>query len=139
MHMPSQRSIAQCAVLMLGLIIVLAPPAYAATTAGAGKVTEYQVPYGYFFPSDILTGPDGNLWFANESNNYRGYLARMTPRGHVLDEYPVPQGISGGMAPIGATANGDLWLVTSTPIGFGYIDPHTGQITLYTLQNTISG
>jgi virginiamycin B lyase len=55
-------------------------------------------------PFGIVTGPDGNLWFAE---NQGGQIGRITPQGDII-EIPIPTRDS---FPIGITAgpDGALW------------------------------
>ena len=79
------------------------------TTAGvitqfALPATPNNTPIG---PSDIITGPDGNLWFT-ESNT--GKIGQITPQG-IVTEFTIP--FSGESRPGGITAgpDGNLWFV----------------------------
>jgi virginiamycin B lyase len=64
------------ALLSIGLVILTAVPPAAATT---GQVHEFPAPDDSW---GITTGPDGNLWFTEFSNNKIG---RITPSGTVTE------------------------------------------------------
>ena len=57
-------------------------------------------------PSQITVGPEGDLWFTEESTYSGGRVVRMTPTGEVTEhevlEYSEPRGIAVG-------PEGDLW------------------------------
>lgn len=69
-----------------------------------GVVTEYAIPTASSAPSEITSGPDGNLWFTENNANQIG---RVTPSG-VITEYATPTANSG---PDGITTgpDGNLW------------------------------
>ena len=48
----------------------------AGTAATPGQVKEFAIPTAASMPFDILTGPDKNLWFTEETANKIG---RLTP------------------------------------------------------------
>ena len=75
---------------------------FGSLTANAVTINEYQIVNRY--PRGITTGPDGNIWFTEESGNKIG---RITPGGSVT-EFPIPTPDSG---PYGITAgpDGNLW------------------------------
>jgi virginiamycin B lyase len=80
----------------------------------AGVITEFPLPTADSEPIGITTGPDGNLWIAEQ----RSKIGRITPAG-VLTEFPVvgsPQEIAVG-------PDGNLWF---TATGFG---DRIGRIT----------
>ena len=62
-------------------------------------------------PFGITTGPDGNLWFTEESP-YANRIGRMTPQGNLIGEYPVP---TPNTYPefITAGPDGNLWFTES--------------------------
>ena len=75
-------------------------------------------------PSGLAVGPDGNLWFTEETGNMIG---RMTPGGVVNGEFPIP---TGGSAPseIAAGPDGNLWFTEFTGNKIGRITT-AGTIT----------
>ncbi len=64
------------------LVIVPAVSVYAT----AGSRTQFPLPAVNAFPSSIVTGPDGNLWFAES-----GKIGRISTAGS-LREFPLPAG-----------------------------------------------
>src|SRR5439155_25352944 len=69
-----------------------AAPAVALPAATTGTITEFR-PAGISQtatsdPLGITTGPDGNLWFTDQSHSL---IAKMTPS-HAVTEYPTPSG-----------------------------------------------
>ncbi len=72
--------------------------------ASAQVITEFPIPTAGSGPEGIVTGPDGNLWFAEELGNKIG---RREPNG-TITEFPVPTAAS---APETITVgpDGNLW------------------------------
>jgi virginiamycin B lyase len=69
-------------------------------------VTEFTVPTPGGFPWGITTGPDGNVWFTEESGNRIG---RVTPSGEVTEfPFQTPDSASAGAFAIMAR-DGFLW------------------------------
>jgi streptogramin lyase len=103
--------------LLLGTIaLVGAAPA----SADVGDITTYDDPEGEVHqPTDIVAGPDGNVWFVQQGS---GFVARTTPAG-VITTFPLPGGANGAGLTVGA--DGNLWtaqpsadaLVRITPAG----------------------
>ncbi len=69
-----------------------------------GTITEFPLPTSNSAPAEIITGPDGNLWFVEGESNKIG---RITPSG-TITEFPLPASNSG---PWGITTgpDGNLW------------------------------
>ena len=87
-----------------------AAPVVALPAVATGTITEFR-PAGISQtatsdPLGITTGPDGNLWFTEQSH---GRIGKMTP-GHVVTEFP---SLSGNGAPTAITAGSDgaLWFI----------------------------
>src|SRR5712692_131955 len=124
----------------VGLALLLAGAAVLAAaapiSATGGNVTEYPLPpnAGYCAcPIDIVTGPDGNLWFT-ENGGAVGYgaIGRMTTSGSVTEfRLPTfnssPVGITGGPA---GTQN--LWFTEQNTNRIGEITIG-GMLTQFTL------
>lgn len=92
---------------------------------GAPAITEYSsgisassTPYG------IASGPDGNLWFTEQTGNR---IARITPSGTVTE---FSTGITGAVEPIGIAsgADGNLWFTEHSANRIGRITP-SGTVT----------
>lgn len=77
-------------------------------------------------PEEIISGPDGNLWF---SEGAADKLARLTPSGS-LTEYPVP---TAGGNPVGLITgpDGAIWFAEEYGDRLGRLDTATGTITEY--------
>jgi virginiamycin B lyase len=95
--------------LLVGVLCLSAMPGVAegsSTTArpqGALKVEEFPVPTPASRPYQIVTGPDGNLWFTESDV---GKIGRITPSGQIT-EYPIRAG--GGPYGITVGPDGNLW------------------------------
>jgi virginiamycin B lyase len=89
--------------LVLGLLVSATP-----ALAAAGTISEFPVPTAAGEPIEITTGPDGALWFTEETGNKIG---RITTAGS-FSEFSVPTAAS---FPIGITAGPDeaLWFTES--------------------------
>jgi streptogramin lyase len=81
-----------------------------------GKFTEFPIPTTASHPAGIAGGPDGNLWFTEDTGNKIG---RITPAGSIT-EFPVP---SAGAGPYGIAAgpDGNLWFAESSISKIGKI------------------
>ena len=81
----------------------------------------------------IAPGPDGNLWFTEESGNKIG---RITPSGQIT-EYPVP---TEGSDPHGITAgpDGSMWFTEGLANKIGQITP-SGRITEFPIPGVEAG
>ena len=88
-----------------------------------GDVTYYSVPHINDNPSDIISGPDGNLWLTLGNN-----IAKMSPKTGSIIEYPV-HGASAYPSGIVFGPDGNLWFACGNNIG--KIVPKTGAITQY--------
>ena len=98
----------------------------------AGVVTEYSAGISAgSFPYDIAAGPDGNLWFTEQTGKGIG---RITPTG-VVTEYRA----GGGPGAITAGPDGNLWFTESQYPGnrVGKITP-AGVVTEYSAGITAS-
>jgi virginiamycin B lyase len=77
-------------------------------------IDEFSIPTAASKPQCIATGPDGNLWFIENSANQIG---RITPQG-AITEFPVPgTGATEHLSLqcIAAGADGNLWFTASGP------------------------
>src|SRR5207245_11434516 len=87
-------------------------------------------------PDSITVGPDGNLWFTEDSGNKIG---RITPAG-VITEFPLPPNLNcppnGINSPLGITAgpDGNLWFTESYGHKVGRIPPprHLAELAVAT-------
>jgi DNA-binding beta-propeller fold protein YncE len=91
-------------------------------------ITEFPTPTASSGPSGITTGPDGNLWFAEQAV---GKIAEINPTTHTITEFVVPSG--SGSSPNGITAgpDGNLWFTEGVAGKIAMINPDTHAITEY--------
>ena len=89
-------------------------------------INEYAIPTASSQPYEITLGPDGALWFTENTGNKIG---RITTAGAVT-EYPIP---TPGSLPVGITVgpDGALWFTESAANKIGRIDPVNKGITEY--------
>lgn len=83
-------------------------------------------------PTDIVLGPDGNLWFTEgtgTSARAKVFLGRITIRG-TITEFPLPSGVV--LNTIAAAADGTLWFTEFAAGKIGRIRPD-GTIVEFTL------
>jgi virginiamycin B lyase len=85
-----------------------------------GFADGYATPTPNSGPHGIVEGPDGNLWFTEQSASKIG---RVTPGGSFM-EFPTPTAAS---SPMGITVgpDGNLWFTEASPSGTN----HIGRIT----------
>jgi streptogramin lyase len=104
-------------ILVCAIMLAMVEPP---STASAATVTEFPITTADSTPCGITGGPDGNLWFTEQSGNRIG---RITPAG-VITEFPLP---AAGSFPEAITAgsDGNLWF---TQVGF--LAAATARITL---------
>ena len=100
--------------------LLVALPAAGAT----GTVTETQIPTPNSQPVQIVSGPDGALWFTEAAGNKIG---RITTDGTITNEYPVPT-VASGLDDIAIGPDGNPWFAESAGNRIGSIDP-SGTIT----------
>lgn len=107
---------------------VLAGAANAPKTL-AVVVREYEIPRERAFPHDPTVGPDGIVWYTDQSNSYIG---RLDPETGKITDYPTPTPRSG---PHGITVarDGGVWYTGNANGRLGRLDPKTGTITEYPL------
>ena len=108
---------------LVGLLVptVVASPAQAAAPLGSVTVAAYEIAN----PQEIVTGSDGNLWFANTGNNSIG---RVTPAGVVT---AFADASLDGPTAITSGPDGNLWFTNSRGGSIGRITP-AGVITNFT-------
>jgi len=82
------------------------------------------------WPRGIVTGPDGNVWFAEL---YGNKIARLTPKGE-FTEFPLPT--EDGRPYIPAfDKTGKVWFCESMAGKIGRLDPATGKVDEFPLPN----
>ncbi len=102
----------------------------AASAAAAPTISEYSTGLSKnAAPADIVTGPDGNLWFTQ--NGATDAIGQVTPTGAIASY------TTGGAGPpleIAAGADGKLWFTESGGSAkIGTIDPLTHAVSEYPL------
>ncbi|HET7063873.1 MAG TPA: hypothetical protein VFI49_06310, partial [Rudaea sp.] len=105
----------------LAAVVLLA----SCTTAGAVTFTEFKLSDPASWPTSIVAGPDGNLWFTEDLGSKVG---RITPQGQITEfpltgRYPTPMAIA-----VGSDRN--LWFLNYDRIGKMTV---AGQLTEYPL------
>ncbi len=89
--------------------------------------TDFPVPPGApDRPVGIVTGPDGNIWFANSNS---GTIGRITLAG-VITRFPVPNSVA--IRGITLGADGNLWFIDGPADMVGRITP-TGNVATFAL------
>jgi streptogramin lyase len=112
-----------------GLCVSAALVATASASASlVGEVTEFSTGItANSGPSQITEGPEGDLWFTEQSTYSGGRVVRMTPTGEVTEhevlEYSEPRGIAVG-------PEGDLWFaeINNVPCEAGGCPSRVGRI-----------
>jgi virginiamycin B lyase len=94
-----------------------------------GQITEFPIPTFDSFPDGITTGPDGALWFTENTGNNIG---RITTSGHIT-EFPIPTPNSRSIG-IRTGLDGNLWFTEQIGQKIGRITPK-GRITEFPLPN----
>src|SRR5580700_3083304 len=106
-----------------------------------GTITEFSLE-GQDGPARITLGPDGNLWFTEQTFQNLGGIGRIshiTRSGVTLTEFPVPTSTI-GYGPLGITSgpDGNLWFTSGTQPNVGRITP-SGTITEFLVSAPPSG
>jgi virginiamycin B lyase len=92
----------------------------------AGTISTFA--QNWYQPTDILAGPDGNLWFTNQITVGAGALGRMTPAGAVT--IFTGSGLVSPGAPI-AGPDGNIWFTDDGANAIGRINVTSGAISLF--------
>jgi streptogramin lyase len=92
---------------LLVSVAVLVLPIGFAKTAIAQAIQEFPIPS---MPLGIATGPDGALWFAEDSAPYK--IGRITPAG-TITQFPLPFPTLLGARGIAVGSDGALWFTDS--------------------------
>jgi virginiamycin B lyase len=93
-----------CTLSAIGVCTALVPSAASAT---AGTVTEFPLAAGQA-PSGITKGPDGNIWFTEETH---AVVGQVTPSG-VITSFSVPNS-GGGLGGIASGPDGNVWFTAT--------------------------
>jgi len=120
---------ARAAFAKAAILACFLPAFFPARPAAGQSFTEYATPTAGSGPGGIVTGPDGNLWFTENSASKVG---RITPSG-TITEFPLPS--SGTPTSIVVGSDGNLWFGDNSLPGIGRITP-AGAITMFPLPST---
>ena len=107
-------------------------PGSAATT---GTFTEFSLPTANSVPEAIVTGPDGNLWFAEYAGV--GAIGRITPAGTVT-EFSITTANSGAFW-ITPGPDGNLWFTEGSANKIGKISPAGAMLGEFAVPTVNSG
>ncbi len=122
-------------------------PAIGVLNISTGTITEYPLQAGNgnygtaSVPNDIVAGPDGNMWFTDNSQASPG-IGKVTIATHTITMYT--KGLQRTPQPYGLTSgpDGNIWF-TDNPSPYnggqdlvGSINPSTGAIQEYSLSVT---
>jgi streptogramin lyase len=108
----------------LVVTLVLSGSTQAAPT---GQISEFPTPSASSFPVGMAPGPDGNLWFVEDS--IEGRIAEVNPATGAISEFATPTEPS---LPLGIALgpDGNMWFTESANAGqIGEINPTTHAIT----------
>jgi streptogramin lyase len=92
-------------------------------------ITEFTIPTANSGALGITVGPDGNLWFTEQTASKIGVI-RLGGR---ITEIPLPAGT--GPTRIHAGPDGNLWFSESARAFIGRVDVNTGTLTEFALGN----
>ena len=117
---PRHKWLTVLLVLLVGLLVgcgASTSPPSGLTPTSAKQISEFPIPTSSSSPFAITAGPDGNLWYTEDTANRIGQI---TPSGRI-SEFSVP---TSGSGPEGITKgpDGKLWFTE-------FIGNKIGQIT----------
>ncbi len=90
-------------------------------------------------PTDITSGPDGNLWFTEAEGDALGKIDRTT---HVVTQIPLPDSVgskSPDLVSIASGPDGNLWFADYNGNTIGMIDPKTDAISVFPVPTPDAG
>lgn len=95
--------------------------------APVGQIAEFSTATASSFPVGMAPGPDGNLWFAEDS--LEGRIAEVNPTTGAVSEFTTPTEPSLPLG-VGLGPDGNMWFTESANPGrIGEINPTTHAIT----------
>ncbi len=116
--------------LAAALAIVSVPVA-----AATGDISQFAIPTAAGRPSAITTGPDGNLWFTEDTTpGPDDNIGRLTPAG-VFTAFSVPNSVPTGIT---AGPDGNLWFTENNTDKIGVMTT-AGALTEYSVPTSGSG
>jgi streptogramin lyase len=101
---------------------------------GVVDITEFNLNFVDRAPFDIVTGPDGNLWFTESKGNAIG---QMSPKGNFL-KYVFPMFSGSGPHQITVGADGNLWFTETVGNSVGRCAPNAMSASSLVLPNADS-
>ncbi len=121
-------------------------PAIGVLKVSTGAITEYPLQAGNgnqgtaALPISIVTGPDGNLWFADNSS-YNGAIGKVVPSSGAITEYSgAGSGLQRNATPscVAIGPDGNVWFTDPSVNGqelIGTVNASTGKIQEYSLSD----
>jgi len=114
--------------LAIAAIAAIAAFRGAAAPAATIPIAEFSVPTAGAGPGGIVAGPEGDLWFTEIEANK---IARITPAGAIVDEFPVPGSLLTELpAGIVLGPDGNLWFTELESNLVGRLTP-AGVVTRF--------
>src|SRR3984893_2434182 len=114
--------------VLLTSMIARSKPAGNEVTALNVSIREWDVPTRGANPHDPAVGPDGALWFTEQSANKVG---RLDPATGTFKEYSLIEGKNSGPHGLVADKDGNIWYTAHFGGYIGKLDPRTGKVTEY--------
>src|SRR3712207_1338291 len=100
--------------LIAALLALVLSAAVASTAAAAPTVDEFDVPTAGGGPTDIVRGPDGNLWYVEQSEAKVGRVIPGNPPTITDFDSPKEAGMGGtqisGLQNINVGPDGNIWI-----------------------------
>ncbi len=130
---PRRRS-AIAALFAAAIALLLVLPSFASADP-LGSNTEFFEPEAPSFPTTLVEGSDGNMWFTDPESPFAlsGLkIGRVTPAG-VVNEYS-PVGMSGGAWGIADGPDGDIWFTEPGVKKVGHIKPSEPATSLVEIE-----
>jgi streptogramin lyase len=110
-----------------GALVITLALSGSTLAAPVGQITEFPTATTSSFPVGMAPGPDGNLWFAEDS--LEGRIAEVNPTTGVVSGFATPTEPSLPLG-IGLGSDGNMWFTESANPGkVGEINPSTHAIT----------
>ena len=113
----------------VGLVALLASSAGGVSQpvgAATGDITVLGAGVSGFFPrGGLVEGPDGHLWFGNQSGN----LGRINPATNTITMYPIAGPTN--IPDLAVGGDGNIWFTTSTYDKVGRFNPTTGTYDFF--------
>ena len=98
------------------------------------SIREWDVPTPQARPHDPAVGPDGALWFSEQSVNK---LGRLDPATGKIREFPLKTANTGPHGLV-ADRDGNIWYTGNYAGLIGKLDPRTGDVTEYKMPDRLA-